>query len=102
MKTRTFPAVQLEPEWRAADALAGPDLERIRRSVEVVGRMSDGLIRIGGKSPAAVEADINHAAAEVCTSAVREGEIGFFEMNLCVRTVSADGLQQARAALKPA
>ena len=47
MKTRTFPAVQLEPEWRAADALAGPDLERIRRSVEVVGRMSDGLIRIG-------------------------------------------------------
>ncbi len=57
---------------------------------------------IAGKSPAVVEADINHAAAEVCTSAVRAGEIGFFEMNQCVRTVSAEGLQQARTALKPA
>ncbi len=47
MKTRTYPAAQLEPEWRAADAAAGPDLERIRRSVEMVGRLSDGLIRIG-------------------------------------------------------
>ena len=62
----------------------------------------DIRISIAGKSPAAVEADINHAAAEVCTSAVRQGDIGFFEMNLCVRTVSAQSLQQARAALKPA
>lgn len=46
MKSRAYPAVQLEPEWRASDA-AGADLERIRKSVELVGRLSDGLIRIG-------------------------------------------------------
>ena len=39
--SRAYPAVQLEPEWRAADA-AGADLERIRRSVELVGRPAPG------------------------------------------------------------
>ena len=46
MKSRTYPTVQLEPEWRA-EAAAGADLERIKKSVELVGRLSDGLIRIG-------------------------------------------------------
>lgn len=47
MKTRSYPAVQSEPEWRAASGAVEPDLERIKRSVELVGRLSDGLIRIG-------------------------------------------------------
>ncbi len=46
MKTRTYPTVQLEPEWRA-EAAAGADLERIKQSLELVARLSDGLIRIG-------------------------------------------------------
>ena len=46
MKTRTYPTVQLEPEWRA-EAAAGADLERIKQSVELVARLSDGLVRIG-------------------------------------------------------
>lgn len=46
MKTRSYPAVEAPPEWRTAPA-AEPDLERIRRSVEMVGKLSDGLIRIG-------------------------------------------------------
>jgi hypothetical protein len=37
--------VQAEPEWR--ESAAEPDLERIKRSVEFIGRLSDGLIRIG-------------------------------------------------------
>lgn len=45
VKSRSFPAVQAEPEWR--EIAAEPDLERIKRSVELVGRLSDGLIRIG-------------------------------------------------------
>ncbi len=47
MKTRSYPAIQAQPEWREAAGRAEPDLERIRRSLEVVGRLSDGLIRIG-------------------------------------------------------
>lgn len=46
MKSRAYPAVALASEWRASDA-AATDLQRIRRSVELVGRLSDGLIRIG-------------------------------------------------------
>ncbi|HEX4095262.1 MAG TPA: DUF4112 domain-containing protein [Caulobacteraceae bacterium] len=45
MKSRSYPTVQAEPEWR--ESAAEPDLERIKRSVELVGRLSDGLIRIG-------------------------------------------------------
>ncbi|HEY5409174.1 MAG TPA: DUF4112 domain-containing protein [Caulobacteraceae bacterium] len=47
MKTRAYPAVQVQPEWRTASGAAEVDLERIRRSVALVGRLSDGLIRIG-------------------------------------------------------
>ena len=48
MKTRTYPAVRAEePEWRGASSAADTELERIRRSVAMVGRLSDGLIRIG-------------------------------------------------------
>ena len=47
VKPRSYPAAEVEPHWRAASGRAEPDLERIRRSVEFVGRMSDGLIRIG-------------------------------------------------------
>ncbi len=47
MKTPSYPAIQAEPEWHEATDRAGPELERIRRSLEVVGRLSDGLIRIG-------------------------------------------------------
>ena len=47
VKTRSYPDVPLDPVWREADGRAEPDLERIRRSVELVGRLSDGLIRIG-------------------------------------------------------
>jgi hypothetical protein len=47
VKSRSYPAVQAEPEWREASGLVEPDLERIKRSVELVGRLSDGLIRIG-------------------------------------------------------
>jgi len=46
VKSRSYPAIQAETEWRAG-AAAEPDLERIKRSVEWVGRLSDGLIRIG-------------------------------------------------------
>ncbi len=46
MKARSYPVVETAEEWRAA-AAAEPDLERIRRSVELVGKLSDGLIRIG-------------------------------------------------------
>ena len=47
MKTRTYPAVMAEPEWRGASSAADSELERIRRSVELVGRLSDRLIPIG-------------------------------------------------------
>ena len=47
LKPRPYPAVQAQTAWRAADSHAEPDLERIRRSAELVGRLSDGLIRIG-------------------------------------------------------
>ena len=48
VKSRSYPAAQVEPQWQAAAGRAAePDLERIRRSVELVGRLSDGLIRIG-------------------------------------------------------
>ncbi len=47
MKTRTYPAVMAEPEWRGASSAANTELERIRKSVERVGNLSDGLIRIG-------------------------------------------------------
>ena len=47
MKSRSYPAVQADPAWRDAAGHAEPDLDRIRRSVELVGRLSDGLIRIG-------------------------------------------------------
>lgn len=47
MKTRTYPAVTAEPEWRGASSAADSELERIRRSVDRVGRLSDGIIRIG-------------------------------------------------------
>ena len=48
MKTRTYPAVMAEePEWRGASSAPDTELERIRRSVDRVGRLSDGLIRIG-------------------------------------------------------
>ena len=57
---------------------------------------------LAGKSPAAVKADIDHAAAEVCASAARSGDIGFFELRDCVRTVAAEGMQQAARVLKPA
>jgi hypothetical protein len=46
VKSRSYQVLEAEPEWRGASA-AEPDLERIRRSVELVGRLSDGLIRIG-------------------------------------------------------
>ena len=47
MKTRTYPAVMAEPQWRGASSAADSELERIRRSVELVGRLSDRLIPIG-------------------------------------------------------
>ena len=47
MKTRTYPAVMAEPEWRGASSTADTELERIRKSVALIGRLSDGLIRIG-------------------------------------------------------
>jgi hypothetical protein len=47
VKTRSYAAVQAEPEWRGASSAADSELERIRRSVEFVGRLSDGIIRIG-------------------------------------------------------
>jgi hypothetical protein len=47
VKSRSYPDVQAEPEWRTAAGVVEPDLERIKRSVEMVGRLSDGLIRIG-------------------------------------------------------
>ena len=46
MKSRSYQVLDAEPVWRESSA-AEPDLERIRRSVELVGRLSDGLIRIG-------------------------------------------------------
>ena len=62
----------------------------------------DIRVSLAGKSPAAVKADIDHAAAEVCASAARSGDIGFFELRDCVRTVAAEGMQQAARVLKPA
>ncbi len=47
MKTRTYAATMAEPEWRGASSAADTELERIRRSVELVGRLSDRLIPIG-------------------------------------------------------
>ncbi len=48
MKTKSYSAAEVEPQWQAAAGRAAePELERIRRSVELVGRLSDGLIRIG-------------------------------------------------------
>ena len=47
MKSRTYPALGGAPSWSGPSARAESDLERIRRSVELVGRLSDGLIRIG-------------------------------------------------------
>jgi len=43
----TYPHVQAHTDWREPAGRAEPDLERIKRSVELVGRLSDGLIRIG-------------------------------------------------------
>ena len=47
MKSRSYQVLEAEPPWRGASRVAEPDLERIRRTVELVGRLSDGLIRIG-------------------------------------------------------
>src|SRR3569833_1996324 len=47
VKARTYPALAAEPEWRGASSAADAELERIRKSVERVGNLSDGLIRIG-------------------------------------------------------
>ena len=62
----------------------------------------DIRVSLAGKSPATVEADINQAAKQVCASAVRSGDVGFFEMRDCVSTVAADAMQQAARVLKPA
>ncbi len=73
----------------ATAALAGP------------ASAQDIRVSLAGKSPAAVKADINRAAVEVCASAARAGDIGFFEMRDCVSTVASDGMQQAARVLKP-
>lgn len=64
----------------------------------------DIRVSISGKSPAVLREDISRAAAAVCATAVREGDVDFFELNDCVRVVSDDSLQQAKAiaAAKPA
>jgi hypothetical protein len=46
-KSRSYTVLDAEPGWRGASSAAEPDLERIRRSVLLIGRLSDGLIRIG-------------------------------------------------------
>ena len=47
VKSRAYQVLDPEPQWRDGSGAAEPDLERIRRSVELVGKLSDGLIRIG-------------------------------------------------------
>jgi hypothetical protein len=47
VNTRDNSAVAAEPQWRGASSAADSELERIRKSVDRVGRLSDGIIRIG-------------------------------------------------------
>ena len=57
----------------------------------------DIRVSVVGKSPAVIREDIDRAAHAVCVSAYRDGTVGFWELNSCVRAASDDGLQQARA-----
>ena len=57
----------------------------------------DIRVSVLGKSPAVIREDIGRAAQSVCAAAYRDGTVGFWEMHDCVRAVSEDGLQQARA-----
>jgi len=57
----------------------------------------DIRVSVAGKSPAAVAADIHRAAKTVCTSAMFAGDVGFFDLNSCVRAVGEDSLDRARA-----
>jgi hypothetical protein len=47
VKTRSYPAYAAEPEWRGASSAAGGELEKIRKSLEWAGRLSDRIIPIG-------------------------------------------------------
>ena len=47
MKTKSYAPYGAQPEWRGASSAAGGELERIRKSLELVGRLSDRLIPIG-------------------------------------------------------
>ena len=47
MKSRAYPIIQETPAWTGDGLGQNAELARIRRSVELVGRLSDGLIRIG-------------------------------------------------------
>jgi hypothetical protein len=60
----------------------------------------DIRVSLEGKSPATIREDIGRAASAVCTTAFRQGDVGFHELNACQRTVSEEALQQARS-LKP-
>lgn len=47
MKTRSYAPYGAQPEWRGASSAADTELERIRKSLEFVGRLSDRIIPIG-------------------------------------------------------
>jgi hypothetical protein len=47
VKTRSYASYEAQPEWRGASSAAGGELEKIRRSLELAGRLSDRIIPLG-------------------------------------------------------
>ncbi len=58
-------------------------------------------VSLDGKSPATIREDIGRAAAVVCTTAFRQGDVDIRELSTCERTATEDALQQARYLAKP-
>jgi prolyl-tRNA editing enzyme YbaK/EbsC (Cys-tRNA(Pro) deacylase) len=56
-------------------------------------------VSLAGKSPQAISAEIEAAAAKVCRSAYAETHIGLDEMSACIRAAVDDAQTQVKAAV---